>query len=312
MPAISASAPGKIILFGEHAVVYGYPAIAAPVNKVQAKAIVQARPGQSGIQIIAPDISLNDALKDLPLDHAISKALRLTLDALGITGPPAFAIKISSTIPLASGMGSGAAVTVAAIRAVSQFLGRRLPDETINQIAFEVEKIHHGTPSGIDNTVITYNRPIYFAKEKPFQPINLRLPFTIVIGDTGVPSPTSVTVGDVRKGFEENPGKYQTLFDACTRIVEGALFAIEDNRMQVLGPFMTDNHKLLVEMGVSSPKLDQLVAAAQEAGAYGAKMSGGGRGGNMIALVPPKRAYKVAAALLEAGASNTIITEVKP
>jgi mevalonate kinase len=312
MPAISASAPGKIILFGEHAVVYGYPAIAAPVNKVQAKAIVQVRPGQSGIQIIAPDISLNDALKDLPLDNAISKALHLTLEVLKISDPPAFAIKITSTIPLASGMGSGAAVTVAAIRAVSQFLGRRLPDETVNQITFEVEKIHHGTPSGIDNTVITYNRPIYFAKEKPFQPINLRLPFTIVIGDTGVPSPTSVTVGDVRKGFEENPGKFQALFNACARIVEGALFAIEDNRLQVLGPFMTDNHKLLVEMGVSSPKLDQLVSAAQEAGALGAKMSGGGRGGNMIALVPPKRAYKVAAALLEAGASNTIITEVKP
>jgi mevalonate kinase len=312
MPAISASAPGKIILFGEHAVVYGYPAIAVPVNKVQARAVIAARPGQQGIQIIAPDISLDDAIRDLPLDHAISKAIQLTLEALDISDPPAFAVKISSTIPLASGMGSGAAVSVAVIRAVAQFLGQRLPDETVNQITFETEKIHHGTPSGIDNTVITYNRPVFFIKDKPIEFINIRLPFTIVIGDTGKRSPTAVTVGDVHKGFEENPAKFQTLFNACGQIARGALFAIEDYRNKVLGPLMTDNHKLLVEMGVSSPELDRLVAAACEAGALGAKLSGGGRGGNMIALVPAERAYKVAAALLAAGASNTIITEVKP
>jgi mevalonate kinase len=312
MPAISASAPGKIILFGEHAVVYGYPAIAVPVNKVQARAIIAARPGQQGIQVIAPEISLNDAIKDLPLDHAISKAINLTLEKLGITDPPAFGIKISSTIPLASGMGSGAAVSVAIVRAVSEFLGKRLPDEAVNEITFETEKIHHGTPSGIDNTVITYNRPVYFIKDQPIQFVNLRIPFTIVIGDTGKPSSTAVTVGDVRKGFEQDPGKFQTLFNACGQIAKGAVFAFEDYRNQVLGPLMNDNHKLLVEMGVSSPELDQLVAAACEAGALGAKLSGGGRGGNMIALVPPDRAYKVAAALLEAGATNTIITEVKP
>lgn len=310
MPAISASAPGKIILFGEHAVVYGYPAIAVPVSKVQAKAIIQARPGQDGIQVIAPDISLNDALKDLPINHAISKAIHLTLEALEVAKPPAFAIKITSTIPLASGMGSGAAVSVAAIRAVSQFLGKRLPDETVNQITFEIEKTHHGTPSGIDNTVITYNQPIYFIKGKSIEPINIRLPFTIVIGDSGVPSPTSFAVGDVRRGFDESPSKFQALFNACGQIAESARHAIESNRLQVLGPLMSDNHKLLVDMGVSSPKLDQLVNVAQEAGALGAKMSGGGRGGNMIALAPPERAEKIAAALLQAGAANTIITEV--
>jgi mevalonate kinase len=312
MPAISASAPGKIILFGEHAVVYGYPAIAIPVNKVKATAVIQAKPGQTGIQIIAPDISLNEAIKNLPLNHAISKAIHLTLETLGLEDPPAFAIKISSTIPLASGMGSGAAVSVVVIRAVSEFIGRKLPDDTVNQLAFEIEKIHHGTPSGIDNTVITYNQPVYFIKDQPIKTFKLKSPITIVVGDSGNPSSTAVAVENVRKGFEEDPEKFQALFNACGQIVKGAMFAIDDYRTQVLGPLMNDNHKLLVEMGVSSPKLDELVFAAREAGALGAKMSGGGRGGNMIALVAPERAYKIAAALLEAGASDTIITEVKP
>ncbi|MEN8243153.1 MAG: mevalonate kinase, partial [Chloroflexota bacterium] len=305
-------APGKIILFGEHAVVYGYPAIAIPVNKVKATAVIQARPGQEGIQIIAPDISLNDSLKDLPLNDAIAKAIHLTMEEVGVETPPAFGIKISSTIPLASGMGSGAAVSVVVVRAVSEFLGHPLPDGTVSKIAFEIEKIHHGTPSGIDNTVITYNQPVYFVKDQPIKIFNLKSPLTIVIGDTGSPSSTAVAVGNVRKGYEENPGKYEALFNGCAQIVKGALFAIDDFRTPVLGPLMNDNHKLLVEMGVSSPQLDQLVSAAQEAGALGAKMSGGGRGGNMIALVPPERAYKIAAALLKAGASKTIITEVRP
>jgi mevalonate kinase len=312
MPATTASAPGKVILFGEHAVVYGQPAIAVPVNKVQARAVVAARPGQQGIQITAPDISLNKTIKDLPLDHAISRAIHLTLEALGVSEPPAFAIKITSTIPLASGLGSGAAVSVAVVRAVSQFLGRQLPAETVNQITFETEKIHHGTPSGIDNTVITFNRPVYFIKDRPIETIEIKQPFTIVIGDTGKPSPTAIAVGDVRKNYQENPGKYQALFDACGKIAGNARWSIEEYRLQSLGPLMNDNHNLLVEMGVSSPELDRLVAAAREAGAMGAKLSGGGRGGNMIALTLPDKAYKIAGALLSAGANNTIITEVRP
>jgi mevalonate kinase len=312
MPAISASAPGKIILFGEHAVVYGQPAIAVPVNKVQAKAVISARLGQQGIQIIAPDISINEAIKDLPLDHAISKAIQLTLEALKISEPPAFAIKITSSIPLASGLGSGAAVSVAVIRAVSQFLGHRLSDDIVNQITFETEKIHHGTPSGIDNTVITYNRPVFFIKEQPIELLEIRQPFTIVIGDTGNPSPTALAVRDVRNAYQENPGKYQALFAACGQIAENARYSIENYRLQSLGPLMNDNHQLLREMEVSSPELDQLVAAAREAGAMGAKLSGAGRGGNMIALTTQDRAYKIAGALLAAGAANTIVTEVKP
>ncbi len=310
MPAITASAPGKIILFGEHAVVYGQPAIAVPVRQVQAKAIVLARPGQAGIQIHAPEIALDSPLQNLPIEDAIGQAIHLTLQALKVTNPPGFSIKISSTIPLAAGMGSGAAVSVAIIRAVAAFLGRSLPDETVNQIAFEVEKLHHGTPSGIDNTVITYQKPVFFIKGQPIQTFTPRYPLTFVIGDTGISSPTSVTVGDVRRAYQENPERYQMLFNACGVIAHNAYGSIQEGRNVTLGPAMNDNHLILSEMGVSCPELDNLVETARSAGAYGAKLSGGGRGGNMIALVDPSQAEKIASALKAAGAVRTIITQI--
>jgi mevalonate kinase len=311
MPAFTATAPGKIILFGEHAVVYGQPAIAVPVQDVQARAIVKAKPGGDGISLIAPDISLHHDLKDLPLDDAIALAIDLTLKELDIPKPPACTLIISSTIPLAAGLGSGAAVSVAIIRALSGFLGHPLPDETINELTFEVEKLHHGTPSGIDNTVITYSKPVYYVKREPIRILDIKLPFILVIGDTGVKCPTSVTVGEVRKAYEANPGLYETYFDMCNRIVGRAVFQIDDRRIAPLGALMNDNHKVLQQMGVSSPELDGLVEAAREAGALGAKLSGGGRGGNMIALVEPATADQVAAALTEAGAVRTITTTVR-
>ena len=310
MPAISASAPGKIILFGEHAVVYGQPAIAVPVFKVQARAIVRAQPGGEGIKVLAPDIALTGTLASLPLENAVARTIHLTLDALGIEQPPACTLMINSTIPLAAGMGSGAAVSVAIVRAVSGFLGHPLPDETVNEIAFEVEKLHHGTPSGIDNTVVTYAKPVFFIKGQALTLIEISTPFTLVIGDTGIATPTSETVGDVRRSHEAEPALYQHYFETCGRIANLAVLSIQHARIASLGPLMNDNHEVLVNMGVSCPELDRLVEAARNAGAMGAKLSGGGRGGNMIALAEPNQASEIEAALQQAGAVRTMITTV--
>lgn len=312
MPAISTSAPGKIILFGEHAVVYGQPAIAAPVTQVMAKAIATPLIGAEtgSVRVEAPDIRLMSVLNDLPLDDAIAKAISVTLDELGIAQPPAFKLRISSTIPLAAGLGSGAAVSVAIIRAVSSFLGRTLPNERVSTLAYEVEKIHHGTPSGIDNTVVTYGQPVYFVRDKDIEALEVPTQFTIVIGDTGIPSPTSVTVGDVRERWQGDPAAYETIFEQVGKIVDKARVAIEGGQPQQLGPLMNANHTHLIEMGVSSPELETLVETARRAGALGAKLSGGGRGGNMIALTQREEAEHIALALRSAGASNTIITQV--
>jgi mevalonate kinase len=313
MTAITVSVPGKIILFGEHAVVYGRPAIAVPVFQVQARALVKAEPhGQAGcIRVQAPDIHLDAWLADLPEEDPLRSAVRGTLEQLKISRPPACTLQISSTIPVASGLGSGAAVSIAIIRALSTFLGQPLDDERVCSLAFEVEKIHHGTPSGIDNTVIAYAMPIYFVRGQPIERFHIGRPLTLVIGDTGIPSPTARAVGDLRAAWLDNPSLYEAMFEAAGEIAIAARQEMQEpTGDKTLGSLMNENHSVLAAMGVSSPRLDSLVLAARRAGALGAKLSGSGRGGNMIALVSEESVAPIATALMEAGAVWTMVTKV--
>jgi mevalonate kinase len=304
-----ASAPGKIILFGEHAVVYGRPALAVPVMQVQAQAEVTTA-SRRGIWIEAPGVDLSAELNTLPSDHPLAAAIHNLLFSLGVSPFPDLEVCIRSTIPVASGLGSGAAVTVALTRALSAHLDRALSDEQVSAFTYEIEKLHHGTPSGIDNTVITYASPVYFIKGNPIETFRVAKPFTIVIGDTGIRAPTKESVGDVRRLWEADRPKWEETFDQVGEIARAAREAIESGETHRLGKLMNENHSLLQEVTVSSPELDVLVTAARAAGAPGAKMSGGGRGGNMIALSPPELADEIARALLRAGAQHTIITQV--
>jgi mevalonate kinase len=312
MPAISASAPGKVILFGEHAVVYGYPAIAVPVHQVEAKAVVTPLiKGPSGkIHIDAPQVGVDTDLERLSQLDPLGAAVRGALDVLGIQNPPAFKLRITSTIPLAAGLGSGAAVSVAILRAVSAFLGRPLRDDQVSALAFEIEKLHHGTPSGIDNTVVTYAKPVYFVKDAPIQTFQVGTPFTLLIADTGVPSPTRIAVGDVRARLQKEPERYKKIFAGIGDLVKQARKAIETGANETLGESMNQNHKLLQEIEVSSAELDQLVNTARETGAKGAKLSGSGRGGNMIALAD-ENLEEIEQALLSAGAKGVIQTKIQ-
>ena len=306
----TSSAPGKIILFGEHAVVYGRPALAVPVTQVHADVEVLDA-DCPGIWINAPDIDLNARLKTLPSDHPIASIIHNFLFISRISPFPNIDIKITSTIPVASGLGSGAAVTVALTRELSSHLNYSMTDEEINAFTYEIEKLHHGTPSGIDNTVVTYAKPVYFVKGRPIETFKVGHPFTIVIGNTGISAPTKESVGDVRKLWEGDKSKWENVFDEIGEIAKQARNSIESGRWEELGTLMDQNHQLLQEMTVSSPELDTLVSSAKQAGAPGAKMSGGGRGGNMIALVESEHAETVAKSLMEAGAKSTIITQVK-
>jgi len=325
------SAPGKIILFGEHAVVYGRPALAVPVIQVHADVEVLDSP-HAGIWIEAPDVNLDAELNSLPSDHPLaavinkiyphpnpSRNLGSPTEVLreGARGE-GVEIKINSTIPVASGLGSGAAVSVALTRALSSHLNHTMTDEEVNAFVYEIEKIHHGTPSGIDNTVVTYAKPVYFVKGQPIEILKVGHPFTIVIADTGISAPTKESVGDVRRLWMNNRSYWETIFDKVGIISFTARRAIEAGKPElsnveawgVLGELMNENHTYLQEMTVSSPKLDELVNAALRAGALGAKLSGGGRGGNMIALAQDNQAGAIARSLKEAGARNTIITQV--
>ena len=306
---VKASAPGKIILFGEHAVVYGRPALAVPVTQVHADVEITDS-AAAGIWIQAPDIHLHAELNTLPSDHPIAAVIHNLFFLARVSPFPSININISSTIPVASGLGSGAAVTVALTRAVASYIKYSMTDEQVNAFAFEIEKLYHGTPSGIDNTVVTYARPVYFVKGQAIEAFKVRQPFTIVIGDTGISAPTRESVADVKKLWEADQTKWEKVFDDVGEISFSARRVIEEGWVKMLGPLMDENHALLQEMTVSSPELDKLVSAARNAGALGAKLSGGGRGGNMIALVEPERAEVVAKSLMAAGAKNTIITQV--
>lgn len=305
---ISSSAPGKIILFGEHAVVYGRPALAVPVSQVQATATVQ--PAEAGVWICAPQVNLQEELSRLAPDHPLAAVVRSVFSTLNISPPPPLRIYIESEIPVASGLGSGAAVSIAVIRALAAFLGQSLDNETVNTLAYEIEKLHHGAPSGIDNTVITYAQPVYFVKGKPIERLRVGKPFPLIIGDSGVPALTRDSVAAVRQLWEASPFHYERLFDAIASLVQAARRALEDGNISALGPLMNENHALLQELTVSSSELDRLIEAARAAGAWGAKLSGGGRGGNMIALAPADATEKVQRALQQAGAKRVIVTQV--
>lgn len=308
---MKASAPGKIILFGEHAVVYGRAAIAVPVSQVGAQAEV-SESSRLGIWIDAADVGLHAELSTLPVEDPLAALVHGFCSTFLGKPYPNLHITISSTIPVASGMGSGTAVSVALGRAMAAALGLPISDEQINALAYEIEKLHHGAPSGIDNTVVTYARPVFFTMARPIQTLGVGAPFTIVIGDSGVRAPTRESVGDVRRLWESDRPRWEAVFDQIGRLSQKAREVIESGSWAEMGPLMNENHALLQQLTVSSPQLDRLVARALDAGALGAKLSGGGRGGNMIALVSDGTAAAVAAALKSTGSPRVIITQITP
>jgi len=306
-----AHAPGKVILLGEHAVVYGRPAVAAPVRDVQAMAVVEdALPG-SGVTIVAEDLNRTFSLFDAPRDDPLRVIVSATLSRLGMGVRVDLKITVSSTIPVARGLGSGAAVSTAIVRALAQHRGRWLTSRAVSDLVFETEKIHHGTPSGIDNTVIAFEKPVYFVRDKVMDIFWVGEPFQLVIGDTGVASPTRVAVEDVRAAWERDQERYDEIFDEIGTLAHMGRGAIETGDVEAMGRLMDANQELLRLIGVSSPELEGLIEAARQGGALGAKLSGAGRGGNMIAVMTPETVGQVSMMLRMAGAKNVIVTEVR-
>ncbi len=324
----TATAPGKIILFGEHAVVYGQPALAVPVTQVQATATLLPSPtgrgagGEGSLWIEALNLNRRYRAIDGGPNDVLSAAALLTCARAGVPLPDGVTISVDSTIPFASGLGSGAAVCVALVRALSQSLNLQFSNAQISSIVYETEKLLHGTPSGIDNTVIAYEQPVYFIKGGKGVQLNAPtiIPFTVaqpihlLIADTGIHSPTKHAVADVRALWEQAPARYDKIFADIGDIAREARALIEGRGVQLnvptLGELMNRNHALLQTLTVSCPELDTLVEAARAAGALGAKLSGGGRGGNMLALVTPETEDRVRLALERAGAVRVIGTVV--
>ena len=306
-----ASAAGKAILFGEHAVVYGRSAIAVPLSDLRATVeITDLAPGQ-GILFEARDLGIQFGMENAPDREAalpLQVTVRNTLRYLGLRSKEAaWRLVVTSDVPVARGLGSGTAVATALVRTVAAHCGREIPPADLSTLVFETEVLLHGTPSGIDNTVVAYETPLSFRRGKSPEFLTCGAPLTLILADTGVVSRTRDAVSAVRAGWRAAPERYDACFDAIDAMVAEAREALAAGDGPALGRLMDANQARLVELEVSSPELDALVAAARTAGAWGAKLSGGGRGGFMVALVPPERREHVSAALSAAGAAAGVL-----
>jgi mevalonate kinase len=296
--SFSASACGKTILLGEHAVVYGQPALAVPVAGLEARA--ELLPADAGFFLEAPDIGLESQLEALPPDHPLAFCVRSAAAHLGIPLPAA-RLRIRSAIPVAAGLGSGAAVSIAVIRVLAASAGRTLPAAEVSTLAFEVEKILHGTPSGVDNTVIAYAQPIYFVKGGEPELVRPGADFHWIVANSGIRGETKAAVAGVRERRDRDPLRYDRLIREIGGLTERGRTALLRGDGPGLGRAMNECHALLAEMGVSLPILDHLAESARAAGALGAKLSGAGAGGNVIALADGPSRGGIRKALQSAG-----------
>lgn len=333
---IEASAPGKLILCGEHAVVYSQPAIAVPIASVRAYARIEPAPVGRGVTIRAMDLGKqwrvatepNDPHGDATPEDPLCELTRATFQTVQRAMDDAdLSITLTATIPIAAGMGSGAAIATALVRAISAWAGVPLPAQQVSSLVYRCEQRYHGTPSGIDNTVIAYEQPIWFVRRSGgdsgmlgnalpsprIEPVTLRTPLTMLIGDTGERCETRLPVGEVRRRWQTDPQRFEALFAQVGAIVTQVRAALAAGDIPTLGHLLNANQQLLETMGVSSPGLERLIRAAREAGAVGAKLSGGGWGGIMLALIAdPVHAPAVTEALRAAGAVRILTARVEP
>jgi mevalonate kinase len=305
------TAPGKVIILGEHAVVYGRPAVAVPVSEVRATAQIESGKARQGLLVVAPDLGHSIPVFDKDDGHPLSQIVRNTMRLMKQSLDQDLTVTVTSTVPIARGMGSGAAVSTAIVRALAEHFNHWLPSQAVSDLVYEAEVLYHGTPSGIDNAVVSFEKPVYFVRASTCQVFWVGKPFLLVIADSGIESSTKDVVADLRNRNRLDPDYYEPLFDGAGAIAKAGRKAIELGYHVELGRLMNENHLLLQQMGVSSDRLDRLVAAARQGGALGAKMSGAGWGGNVIALVTPESRGCVDMMLRLAGATDVILTEVR-
>jgi len=313
MPAIVVHSIGKSILFGEHAVVYGYPAIAVPIHDLQTtiKIFPLIREEQETYFYDAPDLEINANIVELPDENILNQAIELFKKAYGIQRISSFRLRIESQIPVASGLGSSASVSVGVIKALSQHLGLKLSMQKLNEYAYELEKIHHGNPSGIDNTIVSYEKALFFTKGQQPEFIQSSVPIHLLLINSGIPSLTAKVVEAVRQSREKDHQRINGFFDAIGSLVRNAKESFIQGNLAELGKLMLQNHRILQELNISLPELDELVDLAVENGAYGAKLCGAGRGGNVIALVKQEDAASIQQVFESRGVQEIVHTVVQ-
>ena len=292
----------KLILVGEHAVVYGKPAIALPFSLLEVKSIVV--PSHDEITI-ASDY-YQGRLIDLPTKlQGLGVCIEATLKTLQLPLKGVH-IEICSTIPIGRGLGSSAAIAIALVRSLFSFAGRVVSQEELMRLVHIAETYAHGRPSGIDMACASSDSPIWFQKEKPVEPIQIRKPLFFVVADTGRIGDTHAAVEGVREKYETNRVQTEQAINQLEEITRETREALSKGDLDLLGKLLDLAQGELVELGVSDVGLNHLVNTARIKGALGAKLTGGGRGGCMLALARDEKHAKILAdALMKAGAYAT-------
>ncbi len=231
------------------------------------------------------------------------ESLDLMLNFMNIdTTNNAYRLTLAGDLLAASGVGASAASCAAIARAFSEELGLNFLDDKVNEVAYEGEKGYHGTPSGIDNTAATYGGLIWYKREGSshhMERMKLKKPVEIVMGNTGLVSDTKAVVGAVKERKEKDPERYAGIFKDAERLVHDARKQLEAFHLEEVGYYMDQNHTLLQQIGVSCSELDLLVDIVRNNGALGAKLTGTGRGGYMVALTPGKDLQESIAVAIE-------------
>ena len=297
---IIASAPAKTILFGEHFVVRGCPAIAIALN-VRSNVKVSEH---GDLSIKVKSLNLGEEMivdlngKPVKLSPNLTPYTKIFEMLANYCNLKQAYIEIKSDIPIAAGLGSSASIAVALTAAYSRYLGLSLSLDEISRIAYESEKIVHGKPSGIDNSIATYGGGIVFEKGK-IRRINIdKLSEAfIIIANTGIERSTRDAVLKVLRLYDKYESILMHVYEASRNLVNEAIKHIEEGNLRELGELMNINHGLLSAIGVSLLELEELVYIARKAGALGSKITGAGLGGCIIALSTKDNVEEVERAL---------------
>ncbi|GGA57679.1 mevalonate kinase [Pseudoclavibacter endophyticus] len=296
---------GKAILLGEHSIVYEGPAIALPLLEMNATASIRAAPEAR----IASDL-YEGAVDGAPARFApIVEAVRAARAVLAPGAGP-FELTLHSDIPYERGLGSSAATAAAIVTAVADAVGAAPDEDTRHELIQRAERVAHGAPSGLDARAVVAPTPIRFDRGRA-EPAGVASPLTFVVADTGVRGSTREAVASVRARREADRAGIDAVIRRLATLADEAAADLVDGRADALGDRMNEAHALLVRIDVSSHELDALVVAATAAGALGAKLTGGGRGGCVLALAPSREdAPPLASALVAAGAARVWTTTV--
>ena len=296
-----ASAPGKVILTGEHFVVYGEPSLVMAVNRrARAEAVVEGE----GVSIEAPDLGVSwREGEEVPRQIAPLKRL-IDLVVEEASRPRGLKVRVHSELPISAGMGSSAAVAVATAMAVGSALGLELSEDEVYELALEAERVVHVNPSGVDPLISTMGGIVAYRKGEGYVSVEAPVKPIIVVGVTRRRGTTGAMVRRVDKLRRAYPEVLAPLFHAGGHLTIEAAEALRAGDLKRLGELLNINHGLLVAIGVSTRKLDKLVYVARRAGALGAKLTGAGGGGCMIALCDGREsAERVARAIERSGAT---------